>query len=247
MIKRTSALALAATITLSGCGGDAGPELSARCGSVELPVSGQPVLPDRPLTPDAREAIASVHRVAPGEASSFDEYRWVVAAQGDDSLTLFGELLLIPQPGAPRYADAAFSRVEGEWRPDGWGQCRIEIEAEGYGNAHWIFDRDVQPDPESTALEIEIMEQACASGRAPIDREILPVIIEAADAVSITIFVEPSEAFDVTCPSNPWHPVVVTLDAPLGDRTVFDGVSIPPLERTWPPSQSSADSGGRQP
>lgn len=242
---RVLALVLATSVLLTACAGDASPELTAHCGSVELPVSGQPVLPDRPLTDDARAAIASVATVAAGEAAFFDGYRWTIAEESADAITLFGSSLIEQPPGAPEYADASFSRVDGEWRPDGWGQCRIEVVAEGYGNAHWILARDVAPDPDSTTLEVEIMEQNCANGEAPIGREILPVVIEAADAISIRVFVEPV-AGGAACPSNPWHPVTITLDAPLGDRVLFDGVAIPPIERTWPPSQSSIDSGGRE-
>ena len=239
----TAALVLA--ILVAGCAGDSSPELTGRCGAAELPVSGQPQIPDRPLTPEAREALASIEEIGDGEAEFFSDYRWTVAEQEEYAIVLFGESLAVPPAGMPRYADASFSRVEGEWRPNGWGQCRIEVTAEGFGNAHWILDRDVAPNPESTTLEIEIMEQACASGQAPFDREIVPVVVEADDAVSITVFVEPV-AGGADCQGNPWHPIVVTLDRPLGDRTVFDGASIPPLERTWTPTQSSIDSGGRE-
>jgi hypothetical protein len=230
----------------AACGAASGPELSARCGEVELPVSGQPILPDRPLTNDARAALDSVEAVAPGEAGFFNGYRWTIAEESADSITLFGSSMIEPPPDAPRYAHASFSKADGEWRPEGWGQCRIEVAAEGYGSAHWILDRDAEPDPDSNTLEIEIMEQNCANGEAPLGRDILPVISETGNAVSITVFVEPV-AGGASCPSNPWHQVVVGLDAPLGDRMLFDGAAIPPIERSWPPSQTSVDSGGRQP
>jgi hypothetical protein len=242
----TRLVSLSLVLALFGaCASDSSPELTAHCGAVELPVSGQPILPDQPLTDDARAAIDSVQEVAAGEADFFDSYRWTVAEESNGAIRLFGSPIVEPPAGAPRYAYASFSRADGEWRPEGWGQCRIEVEAAGYGNAHWILDRDVAPDPDSNTLEIEIMEQNCANGEAPIGREILPVITEAGDAISITIFVEPI-AGDVTCPSNPWHPILVTLDAPLRDRTIFDGAVIPPIERSWPPSRSSIDSGGRE-
>lgn len=245
MTRLLSAM-VALALIVGGCAADSSPELTAHCGAVELPVSGQPILPDRPLTDDARAAIASVQEVAQGEAGFFDGYRWTVAEESADSITIFGASLVALPPDAPPYAHASFSRADGEWRPEGWGQCRIEVTAEGYGNAHWIFDREAAPDPDSTTLAIEIMEQTCANGEAPVGREILPVVTEAGDAVSITIFVEPI-AGGATCPTNPWHPVFVELDAPLGDRVLFDSAAIPPLERSWPPSLSSVDSGGRQP
>ena len=147
----TAPLTLA--LLIGACAADSSPELTARCGAVELPVSGQPILPDQPLTDDARAALASIEEVAAGEADFFDGYRWTVAEESSDSITLFGSPIAEPPPDAPRYADASFERIDGEWRPEGWGQCRIEVQAEGYGNAHWILDRDVAPDPESFDVE----------------------------------------------------------------------------------------------
>lgn len=237
---------LAMAVVASACSSDSGPELSARCGAVQLPVSGQPELPDRPLTDEARAAIESVEEVAPGEAGFFDGYRWTIAEATADSIILFGSPIVELPPDAPRYANASFSKADGEWRPEGWGQCRVEVTAEGYGNAHWILDRNAAPDPESDTIAIEIMEQSCAGGQAPIGREVLPVITEAGDALSITVFVEPVVG-GADCQGNPWHPITVTLNDPLGQRTLFDGAAIPPIERSWPPSASSVDSGGRQP
>ena len=37
------------------------------------------------------------------------------------------------------------------------------------------------------------------------------------------------------CPGNPWFPVTVELDAPLGDRTVVDGHMYPREDLSWPP------------
>lgn len=242
---RLLVLALALATVIAACSSENGTELSARCGAVELPVSGQPILPAMPLTDEARAAITSIETVAPGEAGFFEGYRWTIADESADSIILFGAPIVEPPLDAPRYANATFTKIDGDWQPEGWGQCSIEVAADGYGVAHWILDRDTEPDPESATLEIEIMEQNCANGEAPFAREILPIITEAADAVSITIFVEPI-AGGASCPSNPWHPILVTLDVALGDRMLFDGAAIPPIERTWPPSRSSIDSGGRE-
>ena len=47
------------------------------------------------------------------------------------------------------------------------------------------------------------------------------------DSVTIVVLVAPVEGM-ATCPSNPWHPITVTLDAPLGDRQLLDGHRHPP-------------------
>ena len=43
------------------------------------------------------------------------------------------------------------------------------------------------------------------------------------------------------CPTNPWYPISVVLDAPLGNRQVFDGSVYPAELQTWPPDPDSLD------
>ncbi|MDH3249802.1 MAG: hypothetical protein OEQ47_12615, partial [Acidimicrobiia bacterium] len=117
-IRMTRLVSLSLVLALFGaCASDSSPELTAHCGAVELPVSGPSILPDQPLTDDAREAIASVQEVAAGEADFFDGYRWTVAEESNGAIRLFGSPIVEPPAGAPRYAYASFSRVDGEWRP----------------------------------------------------------------------------------------------------------------------------------
>jgi hypothetical protein len=218
-------------------------ELAAHCGAVELPVAASPVLPTDPLDADASAALESVRDVAAGEAAFFDEYEWFVADRAPERLVLFGVSLRSLPPNVPPYADASFRREADAWVPDGWGQCRIEVEAPGFGNAAWVLD--AEPDPQSAELFVTINERTCASGQPPVGRQVVPVVVAAADRVTITVLVEPV-AGGADCPTNPWFPVVVDLGEPLGDRPLFDGSAIPPLERPWPPTPSSIDSFGSE-
>ena len=92
----------------------------------------------------------------------------------------------------------------------------------------------MEPDPDSTTLHLTINELNCASGQAPVDRDVVPVVVEFAQRIEITTLVAPV-AGDADCPGNPWFPVVVELDQPLGDRVVVDMVEPPGTELTWPP------------
>lgn len=199
------------------------------------------MLPSEPLDDEAREALASIGATAPGEAAFVDDYGWFVAERDGSSITLFGRSLRSPAPGEPPYASATFTRSEEGFRPLGWGQCRIEVSAPGWGNAHWVLD--AQPPADSPRLAVLINETACASGQAPTDREIVPVIVSDVDRVTIIVLVEPVHG-DATCPSNPWHPLTVALPEPPGDRALFDGSEVPALARPWPPTPSSLESLG---
>jgi hypothetical protein len=215
--------------------------LEATCGSVRLEGGATPVLPSEPLDDEAQEAMASIGDVAPGEVGYLDGYEWFVAERGAESITLFGRSVDQTPPGQPPHAYASFDRTGDGFRPRGWGQCRIEVSAEGWGNAHWILDEE--PDAGSSQLAVLINERNCASGQAPIDREIVPVVVADVDRVTITVLVEPVSG-DANCPSNPWHPVTVDLPEPLGNRPLLDGSEVPAIARPWPPTQSSLDSLG---
>jgi hypothetical protein len=221
------------------------PSLEASCGAVELGGGEAPALPDTPVDDETMAAVmAGVDAVAAGEATFFDEHEWFVATSGPDRLTLFGRPRLEPPADAPPYADAVFARNGDTWEPEGWGQCRVEIGAPGFGNAHWVTHPDQQPDPSSDQLNILINENNCASGEAPVGREIVPVVVADPDRITISVLVEPVEG-DADCPSNPWHPITVDLPTPAGDRPMYDGSVSPALERPWPPTATSLDSLGR--
>jgi hypothetical protein len=147
-------------------------------------------------------------------------------------LLLFGQQDSSTTDG-PQYRYARFELVDGDWRAAGWGGCTIEVTAEGFGIATFELDSDNPPDPIDTTLHVLATERACASGRAPGGREVVPVVVEVADAVEVIVLVE-SPSGDQTCPSNPAFLLTVELDAQLGDRTIRDGSLYPVEDRPWP-------------
>jgi hypothetical protein len=231
----------AADSTVSnGDGGDVDPSdslgLTASCGPV--------IFPSIPPDPDAFEPVddeiqALLDEMATGplsvETAEFvPAYRWQVASRSDDKIVLFGRRIEGEAGYGGDYADIRFERRGEAWTAAGWGGCNIEIDAPGFGSATTVLDPDHEPDPDSTELHLLINERECASGQPPTDREVLPVVIETETSIEIVTLVEPVVG-GADCQSNPWHPITVTLNDPLGERIVYDGQMPPPVALTWPP------------
>lgn len=215
-------------------------ELRARCGAVELPVADKPVLPSEPLDATARAALEQATVAAGLEAGIFETFEWAVAERSENRIVLFGRAPA-SDSSEPSYANAVLELSGDTWDPTSWGGCHIEVEADGYGNAAWILD--AAPTSASTTLDVLINERECASGQPPVGRDIIPVVTDDDDRVTITVLVEPVQGF-ADCPSNPWYATTIDLGAALGDRGLFDGSTIPALPRPWPPTQTSIDSFG---
>lgn len=222
------------------------PELRASCGAVELPGGLDPVLPSTPVDSVGEAALAAMEKLAAGEYEFFEQYDWFTARATDERLVLFGTPRGETPEGAPAYANATFQRDGDTWRPDGWGQCRVEVSSPGYGIAHWVLDPEKDPASAGTELHLLINERNCASGEPPVGREILPVVLEDSDTITIVVLVEPVSGA-AECPSNPWYPITIHLSEPIGDRSLFDASVAPRIERLWPPSQEVLDSLGSQP
>lgn len=213
--------------------------LYGSCGGVQF----DQLPPDASQFP-AYESWSDVDRTGlGGEASFFEEfvgeYDWFVADRSQDSQMLFGQ----PRGAEkdPPYAYASLELRDGEWTPVGWGQCRIELAAEGWGNARFVMAGT--PDPDSERIAVRATEMACAGGMPPTDRDVRAVVLDENDsAVSIVILVEPSKGGS-TCPGNPAFPFEVQLDAPLGQRKFIDASVYPPVV-TWPsarPDEATPD------
>jgi hypothetical protein len=179
-----------------------------------------------------------------GEAPYFrhfvSSYKWFTTQRGDDWRNLFG----VPAAAEldPPYAYARLEMRDGKWAPVGWGQCNVELDAKGWGNASFRVDPKSPPDPSSTRVLVQATENACAGGAPPTGRDVQAVVLdEDADSVSVVILVEPpSGASD--CPSNPPFPVEVQLGAPLGDRRILDA-SVYPASQRWPITRTGSNGG----
>lgn len=224
------------------------PAIELTCGPVRF--DGDPARVDDAianLAPLDEEAVAALEAMADGPAgaeggSLIDGNEWSIASRTDDELVLFGR----SNGGGPAWSESGFAYITftpngGDgWGPSGFGGCDLSVEAPGLGPASVSLDPDREPDPDSTELPILINERACASGQAPVDREIVPVVTETATTIEVVVLVAPVKG-GAECPGNPWHPITVTLDAPVGDRTVLDGSVQPPEAREWPPGETDLD------
>ena len=220
-----------ATVVLISCGSGAdgvrspsASDLEATCDAVVF-ASVPPVLDEfPPLDGDARSAIDALVDGPTGvEAGGFDEdYRWSIASRTDEDLVLFGQ----GSTAEAGLADARFTREDGEWTPRGWGGCRVEIQADGFGPARLATESKQSLSKNSTELSLVINEKDCTSGQAPTDRDVVPVVTETDETVSIVVLVERVTG-DAECPDNPWYPITVTLDEPLGPRELLDAHEFP--------------------
>jgi hypothetical protein len=222
------------------------PDVVMTCGPVRFDTIPADVDGFPPLDEEAEAALAAAASGPAGvEAGSFVEtHDWSIASRTEHELILFGVATgtdgADPSSGGPDYADMAFERIDGDWVVRGFGGCRLQVEAPGLGPATLSLDPDREPDPAATELPVLINERACASGQAPVDREIIPVVTETDTTIEIVVLVAPVKG-GADCPGNPWHPIIVTLERPLGDRTVLDASVQPAEERSWPPSARDLD------
>ncbi|MEZ5176621.1 MAG: hypothetical protein R2823_10550 [Acidimicrobiia bacterium] len=200
-----------------------GLSLETSCGPVSLGSGQNPVLPTSVPDADVAQAIADAEVALGLEGAFFGAFEFFVAEQTPDSVILFATGTA---DGALAYAYATFTLRDGMWAPSGWGGCHIETTAEGWGTADWILDSAVELEPEPKQLAVLIQERACASGQAPIDREIVPVVVRSADRITVTVFVEPVQGY-ASCPSNPWHPITIDLDGPRDDLPIYNGRPTP--------------------
>ena len=87
------------------------------------------------------------------------------------------------------------------------------------------------PSPEDTAIRLLVTEESCASGREMGDALLGPQVIETDDAVLVA-FAAVSPIGPANCPGNPSTPVTIELSQPLGRRTLYDGLHVPPKPLT---------------
>jgi len=135
-------------------------------------------------------------------------------------------------PGNGTWWVATFVRRADIWEFREGGECPLQVALpHGVGFASWRLDLAATPTPDATTIRILGTEAACANGKAPVGRVLAPVVLARDDALTIVLLVRgvPGGA---DCPSNPEFSQVVELAAPLGDRPLFDGSTVPPTARS---------------
>lgn len=86
----------------------------------------------------------------------------------------------------------------------------------------------VPPDPDSTTLHLLVSQNGCAGGWSGAERMLKPEVIESATEIRLAMGVIPSDDGGTTCPSNAVDPITIELAAPIGQRKIVDGLSLPP-------------------
>lgn len=92
----------------------------------------------------------------------------------------------------------------------------------------WLDSAYPAPAPDDTELHILAMGHECSNGEPLGDRLIGPQVQVTDEEVAIALAALPLPPGVHTCPGNPADVVLVTLDEPLGDRIVVDGMDAPP-------------------
>jgi len=87
--------------------------------------------------------------------------------------------------------------------------------------ATWQIGTPASVDNTSTEIEVEVTRLACSSGVT--GNTLPPVVSYEPHQIVIHIDVEPFGDAGGNCQGNNPVPVVVTLDEPVGERTLVDG------------------------
>lgn len=161
---------------------------------------------------------------------------WLVVEESDDRVVLLreltGEQKEMGARGDRGLAGSDHQRIALEWVDavnlgPAWivvadGFCPLTVQLDGLEVPTVQLDPGALPSPDDTEIHLWVTETACASGQTAEGLIELVALTETADTVAVTIGVR-ERTGDQTCPSNPPTPYTVTLDGPLGDRTVVDG------------------------
>ncbi len=117
---------------------------------------------------------------------------------------------------------------DGEWRGVGalgTRDCPLQLPTpDGLGLVEWSVNDET--DPSTATLLLDATERGCTGGTPMGDRLVVHEVIETPATVVVVLGARPlPDDVDYTCPGNPAERVAITLGAPLGDRTVADGLA----------------------
>ncbi|MCY3633461.1 MAG: hypothetical protein OXH29_12390 [bacterium] len=131
---------------------------------------------------------------------------------------------------------ATFKRHIGDsWGLSSWssgGRCNPVVPLpEGLRRVSVHLYPDALPNPEDTSIKLLVTESDCANGRTMGDALMGPQLVETDEAVLVAFAVVPVYG-SATCPGNPSTSVTIELSQPLGQRTLYDGLYVPPKPLT---------------
>lgn len=244
-------VAVSAALILAACGGGVGgvaigegqgetvdDDSAYRCGSVELTAAELAAAP--PATDLGRDGQAALEGM---EVPPIDPAAgWVVLSETAEEVELLRELDA-PQDGGPgdvrtfehlriQTLTGATNVPDGSWVLSAAGTCTPRLSLDGLGAADLVLAQP--PTPDTTTVELEVHERACASGQPAEGRVEIVEQTLTDDQLRLVIGVRPRPGGQ-DCPGNPPTPVTVELDEPLGDRTVVDATTLPPRPVTVAP------------
>lgn len=142
-----------------------------------------------------------------------------------------------------RHLDDSLYVIGAELGPNGWlwagasgGQaCDVARRLpQGMSDVSWILDPEFPaPDVTSTQIHVLATESACTGGSMMGERLLGPQVVETDHDLRLAFAAIPLVGAQ-NCPGNPPTAVTITLERPLGDRLLIDGLLIGPLSDLIP-------------
>lgn len=207
-------------------------DTEVRCGELEFRLDDlQSMAPIEEADPQLKSVVAQWVN-GPG-ATGWPTNGWLVLTQTDETATMI------------HFQRDAIYSIGAERGPNGWtwsratgsGACDVARRLpQGMGNVSWTVDPAFAvPDATTTEVHLLAVESGCTGGSTMGERLLGPQVVETDDSVRIVLASIPLVGAQ-NCPGNPPSEVTVTLERPLGNRALIDGLVIAPLGDLVPPS-----------
>lgn len=121
------------------------------------------------------------------------------------------------------------------WAVAGNGYCPVSLKLDGLDNTIIDLDPANPPTPEATELHLLVLDSNCGGDTDMPERIEVVWVYEDDERVSVLVGVEPLQLDAADCGGFPPTPYTIELDAPLGDRAIFDGSRANPRELAQQP------------
>jgi hypothetical protein len=217
-------------IRLPDADGTYPPDTPAECGGARFELGDLSSLtPIAEVEPDLQAVVTDW--LAGPEGGALPTEGWVVLTRDDTNATLVNI-------GA-RTLDV----ISAERGANGWiwagsssgRSCTVRVPLPPeMSQVDWALDTAFpSPSAEDTEVHLLLTEADCTSGSEIGDRLLGPQVVATPETVRI-LFAAVRLTGDQNCPGNPSTAISITLDEPLGDRTLVDGLVIGPLRDLLP-------------